>query len=56
MFFIEGFSNQPYLQRKPIKWSDFLNTDADSHKLKADENISGWALSKMGVTSLVVGP
>ena len=57
MFFIAGFSNQPYLQSKSIKYySGFLHVDTHSHKLKIDENNFGWAWSKMGVASLVTGP
>ena len=36
-----------------MKWPDFLHVDANSHKLKVDQKIFGWALSEMGVTTLV---
>ena len=31
----------------------YLLVDTNSHKLKADQNILGWAWSEMGVASLV---
>ena len=34
---ITGFFNQPYLQNKSMKYSDFLHVDADSHKLNVDQ-------------------
>ena len=50
-----GFFDQPYLQNKSIKWPDFLHVDTNSHKLKVDQNIFGWAWSEMSVSSLVMG-
>ena len=50
-----GFFDQPYLQNKSMKWPDFLHVDTNSHKLKVDQNIFGWAWSEMGVSSLVTG-
>ena len=41
------------------EWTDgttpFLHVGADSQKLKADQFFEGWAWSKMGVASLVMG-
>ena len=50
-----GFFDQPYLQNKSMKWPDFLHVDTNSHKLKVDQNIFGWAWSEMSVSSLVTG-
>ena len=47
--------NQPYLQSKSVKQPDFMHVDTNSHKLKANQTYFGWVLSKMGVTSLVMG-
>ena len=52
---IAGFFNQPYLQNKSMKYPDFLIDDTNSHKLKFDQKILGWAWLEMGVTSLVTG-
>ena len=35
--------------------ADLLHADTDSQKLKADQNLTGWAWSKMGVARLVTG-
>ena len=35
---ITGFFNQPYLQNKSMKQSDFLHADTNSLKLKVDQN------------------
>ena len=51
---IAGFFNQPYLQNESMKYPDFLDVDTNSHKLKVDQIIFGWAWpvsprdSKMG--------
>ena len=50
-----SFFNQPYLQNKSVKLSDFLHVDTNSHKSKVYQNFFGWAWSKMGMTSLVIG-
>ena len=50
---IAGFFNQPYLQNKSMKQPDFLYVDTNSHKLKVDQKIFGWAWSEMGVASLL---
>ena len=34
------------------KIAGFLYVDTNSHKLKVDQNIFGWAWSKMGIASL----
>ena len=34
---IAGFFNQPYLQKRSMKWPDFLHVDTNLHKLKVDE-------------------
>ena len=52
---IAGFFNQPYLQNKSVKQPEFLHVDTNSHKLKNDQKIIGWAWSKMGLASLVMG-
>ena len=52
---IAGFFNQPYLQNKSVKYSDFWHVGTSSHKLKVDQKICGWAWSEMGVASLVTG-
>ena len=52
---IARFFNQPYLQSKSMKYPDFLHVDTNSYKLKADQKISGWAWSEIGVGSLVTG-
>ena len=49
---IAGFFNQPYLQNKSMKQSDFLHVDTNSHKLKVDQKSFVWAWPEMGVTSL----
>ena len=38
---IAGFFNQPYLQKKSMKYTDFLHVDTNSHKLKVDQNFLG---------------
>ena len=48
-----AFFNQPYHQNKSIKQPDFLHVDTNSHKLKVDQKIWGWAWSEMGMASLV---
>ena len=53
--YIAGFFNQPYLQKKSMKKPDFLHVDTNLHKLEVDQNILGWAWSKMSVASLVTG-
>ena len=35
--------------------TDFLHVGTDSQKLKVDQKFFGWALSKVGVASLVMG-
>ena len=52
---IAGLFNQSYLQNKSMKQPDFLHVDTNSHKLKVDQKIFGWAWSEAGVTSLVTG-
>ena len=52
---IAGFFNQLYLQNKSMKQFDFLHVDTNSHKLKVDQKMFGWAWSEMGVASLVTG-
>ena len=52
---VAGFFYQLYLQKKSMKQPDFLHDDANSHELKVDQKIFGWAWSKMGVTSMVMG-
>ena len=52
---IIGFFNQTYLQNKSVKEPDFLHVDTYSHELKVYQKILGWAWSKMGVTTLVMG-
>ena len=53
---IAGFFNQPYLQNKSLKQLDFFHVGKNSHELKVDQNICGWAWSKMSVkNSLVTG-
>ena len=49
---ISGFFNQPYLQKKSIKWPDFLHVDTNSHKLKAKQKVFEWAWSEMGLASM----
>ena len=51
---IAGFFNQRHLQNESMKWPDFLHVDANSHKLKVDQNIFGWTWSKIGEPSLVM--
>ena len=34
---IAGFFNQPYIQKKSMKSSDFLHVDPNSHKLKVQK-------------------
>ena len=51
---IAGFFNQPYLQNKSVKWSDFLHFDTNSHKPKFNKKCFEWAWSEMDVTSLVM--
>ena len=45
---IAGHFNQPYLQKKSVKLPDFLHVDTNSHKLKVDQKMLGWALSEDG--------
>ena len=52
---IAGFLNQPYLQNKSIKWTDFLLVDSNILKLKDDQNSFDWTWSEVGVASLVMG-
>ena len=52
---IAGFFNQLYLQNKSMKQLDFLHVDTNSHKLKVDQKMFGWAWSEMGAASLVTG-
>ena len=52
---IAGLFNQPYLQSKSMKQPYFLHVDTNSHKLKVDQKIWGWAWSEIGVASLVTG-
>ena len=52
---IAGLFNQPYLQNKSMKQPYFLHVDTNSHKLKVDQKIWGWAWSEIGVASLVTG-
>ena len=40
---VAGFFIQPYLQNKSMKWLVFLHVDTNSHKLKVDQEIFGWA-------------
>ena len=40
---VAGFFVQPYLQNKSMKWLVFLHVDTNSHKLKVDQEIFGWA-------------
>ena len=40
---IAGFSNQQYLQNRLLKKPDFLHVDTNSHKLKVDQKVLGWA-------------
>ena len=37
-----------------MEWTDFLHGDTVSQKLKADQNVLGWAWSEMGVASRVI--
>ena len=53
---IAGFFYQQYLQNKSMKKPAFLHVDINLHKLKVDQKIFGWALSKMGRASLVINP
>ena len=52
---IAALFNQPYLQNKSMKQPYFLHVDTNSHKLKVDQKIWGWAWSEIGVASLVTG-
>ena len=47
---IPGFFNQPYLQNKSMKLSDFFHFDTISYKLKVDQNTFGWVWLEMGLT------
>ena len=49
---IAGFLNQLYLQKKLMKWSDFLHADTNLQKLKTN-----WIFfcAKIGVVTLVTG-
>ena len=38
-----------------MELTDFWHVDTDSQKLKADQRFIGWAWSKMGVASHVMG-
>ena len=38
-----------------MKYPDFLHVHTNSHKLKVDPKMFGWAWSKMGVANLVIG-
>ena len=38
-----------------MKQPYFLHVDTNSHKLKVDQKIWGWAWSEIGVASLVTG-
>ena len=38
---IAGFFNQPYLQKKSMKYTDFLHVATNSHKLKVDQKFLG---------------
>ena len=52
---IAGFFYQPYLQNKSMKKPGFWHFDTNSHKLKVDQKILGWAWSEIGMVSLVAG-
>ena len=52
---IAGFFNQPYPQNKSMKQPDFLHVDTNSHKLKVNRKICGWAWSEKGLANLVTG-
>ena len=45
-----------YLKNEQKQLTDFLQAGKHSSKLKVDQEIFGWAWSKMGVASLVTGP
>ena len=51
---IAGFFNQPYPE-KIHEMLDFLQVDANSHKLKIDQKFSWWVWSKMAVSKWVLG-
>ena len=38
-----------------VEEPDFLQVDTNSHKLKVDQKMFGWAWSKIVVASLVMG-
>ena len=38
---VAGFFNQPYLQNKSLKQSDFFHVDSNSYKLKVDKKSLG---------------
>ena len=44
---IAGYFNHPYLQNRSMKQPDFVHALTNSHKLKLDQNIFVWAVSKM---------
>ena len=50
---IAGFYNQPYIQNKSMKQHDYFRVHTNSHRVKVDQKMFGWAWSKMGLTSLV---
>ena len=49
---IVGFFNEPYCQNKSMK----QHLEINSHKLNVDQKSFGWALPKMDVANLIMGP
>ena len=43
------------VKKELMELTDFLHAGTVSHKLKGDQNFLGWAESKIGVASLVMG-
>ena len=43
------------LKNEQMEQTDFLHVDTDLEKFKVDQNNFGWAWSKMGGPSLVMG-
>ena len=50
-----GFFSQLYLQNESVKKPNLLHVDTNSNKSKVDQKVFGYAWSKIGALSLVVG-
>ena len=52
---IAGYFSQLYLQNESVKKPNLLHVDTNSNKSKVDQKGFGYAWSKIGALSLVMG-